>query len=132
MCGDKFYWSPSKREIIYRQDDPDGLEHLLHELSHAALEHTSYESDIALISMERAAWQYAKTNLAPLYHVRIADDLIQDDLDTYRDWLHARSTCPDCKSNGIQTSRQHYQCLVCNGSWSVNLALHCQLKRYKT
>ena len=131
ISGDIFYWSPSKQEITYQLDDPDGLEHLLHEVSHALLKHTKYETDIALIQMERAAWQYAKTTLAPKYNVQITDDLIQNDLDTYRDWLHARSTCPHCGANGIQTAKQSYQCLICHKSWSVNQALHCQLKRYK-
>lgn len=129
--GDSFYWSPTKRKITYQTDDPSGLEHLLHEVSHALLDHTKYDTDLALIKMERAAWQYAKTTLAPEYDVHISDDLIQNDLDTYRDWLHARSTCPHCGANGIQTAKQKYQCLICHNFWSVNQALHCQLKRYK-
>jgi hypothetical protein len=113
VSGDSFYWSPSNHQITYQLDDLNGIEHLLHEVSHALLEHTKYETDIALIQMERA------------------DDLVQNDLDTYRDWLHARSTCPHCGANGIQTAKQNYQCLICHKLWSVNQALHCQLKRYK-
>lgn len=129
--GDTFYWSPHQHEVTYQENDPDGLEHLLHEVSHAALKHTKYDSDLALIQMERSAWHFAKTTLAKKYKVSITDELIQDDLDTYRDWLHARSTCPHCSSNGVQTEKQTYQCLICQQTWTVNQALHCQLKRYK-
>ena len=130
VSGEAFYWSPSEREITYELDDPDGYEHILHEISHALLEHTKYDSDITLIQMERAAWHYAKSRLGPKFNVQITDDLIQNDLDTYRDWLHARSTCPHCKSNGIQTAKRTYLCVVCQQTWTVNQALHCQLKRY--
>lgn len=129
--GETFYWSPAKREITYQQNDPDGYEHLLHEISHALLKHTKYDTDITLIQMERAAWHFAKIKLGPKYNIEISDELIQNDLDTYRDWLHARSTCPHCKSNGIQIGKREYLCLVCQQSWSVNQALHCQLRRYK-
>ena len=131
ISGDEFSWSPNKNEITYQVDDPDGFEHLLHEVSHAQLKHKNYTTDLELIQMERAAWHHAKQVLAASYDVPISDELIQNDLDTYRDWLHARSSCPRCSSNGIQTAKQTYQCLICHQTWTVNQALHCQLKRYK-
>lgn len=127
--GAQFMWSPTTREIFYLSDSKD-CTRLLHELAHALLEHTDYNRDIQLLTMERDAWEYARTKLALRYDVAINDDTIQADLDTYRDWLHARSTCPHCASTGIQKSGKHrYHCLACNTTWHVNEAHFCQLRR---
>lgn len=128
--GTDFLWNPTDRTIFYDPLDPYVNEHLLHELSHAELSHTTYESDIELIALERDAWHYAKTVLAPRFSLQITSDVIEDDLDTYRDWLHARSLCPHCKQNGIQTDNREYSCLICQTKWKVNQAMGCALRRY--
>jgi hypothetical protein len=126
--SDDSYWDPSARTVFYTVDDP---EQLLHELSHALLGHSGYTRDIELIGMERDAWEKARS-LAPSYQVAINDDSVQDHLDTYRDWLHNRSTCPSCKATGRQTTKDTYHCDACGQDWRVNEARMCGLKRYKT
>ncbi len=129
--SDSFEWHPADAAITYDPNDPYFESRLLHELSHAILGHQSYERDIDLIAMERDAWQHAKMKLGPKYKVEVPGDIIHHDMDTYRDWLHARSTCPHCESTGIQTKKQTYQCVTCRKIWRVNEARTCSLRRYK-
>lgn len=128
--GEKFLWSSSDNTIYYGSLAADGIVSLLHELSHALLGHSCYGQDVQLITMERQAWDYT-LKLAPIYNVTITDEIVQSNLDSYRDWLHARSTCPNCHANGLQTDKFKYKCPVCNNSWRVNEARTCALRRYK-
>lgn len=127
--SDRCYWSYNEKTIFYSNDPIEDLD-VIHELAHALLEHKDYIYDIDLINMERDAWQKAK-ELADFYSVIVNDDLIQDDLDTYRRWLHLRSKCPNCQLSGIQTSKNCYKCLNCSTKWTVNEAKDCQLKRHQ-
>lgn len=129
ISGEVFRWNYTACAITYDPNDPHFCEHLLHEYGHALLNHSGYSRDIELIAMERAAWQKA-LEIADKLSVRIDNELIENDLDTYRDWLHARSQCPYCQSTGLQTSINEYSCLICNHSWRVNQARNCQLRRY--
>jgi hypothetical protein len=128
-AGDEFRWSPSDATILYDIHNRDDAS-LLHELAHALLHHATYTKDIELIEMERDAWNYALTQLASRYTVTISDEQIQGSLDTYRDWLHARSTCPHCKATGVQVKQHQYKCLACHTNWRVNEARVCALRRY--
>jgi tRNA(Ile2) C34 agmatinyltransferase TiaS len=103
---------------------------LLHELSHGLLNHADYNYDIELIAMECKAWDKVG-ELAKKYEIVINDNIIQLTLDTYRDWLHSRSTCPSCKATGIQDGKKSYSCLACGYKWRVNEARICALRRYK-
>lgn len=126
--GADFLWSPSDHTVYYKQN-ADSPAFLLHELSHGLLSHSDYSRDIELIAMERAAWDHALT-LADMYGTSIDDDLIETTLDSYRDWLHARSTCPKCQATGLQTKKQIYNCPACGHSWRVNEARICALRRF--
>ena len=128
--SDQSHWSPDHQTVFINQQTDDEAT-LLHELSHALLGHTNYDRDISLIEMERDAWQYAANQLSVRYAIVINDDTVQDALDSYRDWLHARSTCPTCQATGVQTSKAHYKCLTCTTAWKVNDARVCALRRYK-
>lgn len=129
--GERFEWQPESSTIIYDDGDPLFEARLLHELGHATLKHTTYERDIDLIAMERDAWSAARMDHAPRFGITIDGDTIHHDMDTYRDWLHARSTCPHCSSSGIQTKKHEYTCVTCRKVWRVNEAKHCQLRRYR-
>jgi hypothetical protein len=129
--GELFEWHPSDTTVVFDHDDPYFNAHLLHEIAHALLKHSTYERDIDLIAMERDAWQHARLELAPRYDVQIPADILHHDMDTYREWLHARSLCPACGSNGIQIKKQEYKCVTCRESWRVNEARTCQLRRYR-
>lgn len=127
--GDDFRWDHQSKTIFYSTTGADAPFYLLHEMGHAVLGHQAYPDDITLISMERAAWDEALT-LSKQYTITIPDDIIEDALDSYRDWLHARSTCPTCGSTGMQSSRDAYECLACHTRWKVNEARSCALRRY--
>lgn len=125
--ADHFLWSPPDQTIYYTDNDADsGL--LLHELSHGLLGHVDYERDVELIAMEREAWDKA-LELAGEYEEIITNDMVESALDTYRDWLHARSTCPECDATGLQIKNRTYSCLACHHIWHVNEARMCALRR---
>ncbi len=129
--GDDFSWNPKRLCITYSPKHPDGSQLLLHELGHATLGHSDYNKDIELLSLERAAWDQAEL-LAQQYNLSINENLIEDHLDTYRDWLHSRSLCPQCSFTGLQTGNAQYSCPACHAKWRVNQARTCGLKRYIT
>ena len=119
--GSLLCWSPEKQEIYY---DPSGglssLYGVLHEIGHARLGHASYDSDIDLLKKEAEAWQEA-LRLAPLYGLELNSSHVQDCIDTYREWLYRRSTCPLCGAKGVQSGRT-YTCINCTNQWIVSSA----------
>lgn len=131
VSGNRFYWSPKDRTIYYAVNTSDKAASwaLLHELCHGLLGHQNYRTDFELLKLEVAAWQEA-TTLAKKYDIVIEEDHIQDCLDTYRDWLHARSTCPACTEHGLQQSEggdsRTYVCINCNNTWRVSSQRFCR------
>ena len=128
VSGDNFLWSPVNRIITYPKTsakDKLAAWSLLHETGHAILGHQNYTSDVDLLLMEVSAWEEAK-GLAKELKITIDDDHIQDCLDTYRDWLHQRSTCPRCGLVSLQTSRSGYKCINCACSWKVSASRFCR------
>ncbi len=123
-----FLWSPSEKTVYYTESTNQNS-FLLHELSHGLLDHAEYTRDVELIAMERAAWDKA-VEIGRHYDIIISDETVESTLDSYRDWLHARSTCPRCQANGLQTKQKAYNCLACGHSWRVNEARICALRRY--
>ena len=124
-------WSPSSKTVYIdsNEEKPDLI--LLHEMGHALLNHQEYARDIKLLSMERDAWNFARDKLAPKLDINIDQDFIEDHLDTYRDWLHLKSTCPNCQANGVEKEKNIYLCPICGTKWKTNVATQTQLKRYK-
>lgn len=129
--SDDFYWSPSTKTIHFGAlRATEGKLTLLHEVAHALLGHSSFKRDLDLIRIEREAWDYVRDTLGPQYGIKTGEDQIDDMLDTYREWLHARSTCPRCRLTGIQTDSDKYHCVGCAQDWRVNDARRCGLRRY--
>jgi hypothetical protein len=128
--GNDFYWSPNEKTVYY-VDGSNDVAAFLHELAHGLLEHSDYPRDITLIELERDAWTQAIDVLAPKYDMVIDSATAETALDSYRDWLHARSTCPNCHATGIQTKTDTYRCVACRVSWRVNEARICALRRYR-
>ena len=128
VSGNDFHWSHEAATITYLFDGPPA--ELIHELAHATLEHTQYQRDVELLARERDAWTVTKNELGPRYNINILDEDIQRALDTYRDWLHARSTCPECKATGIEVHKHTYRCPACRSEWRVNEARVCALRRH--
>lgn len=130
-AGKIFCWSPETQEIIY---NPESDRHtapwsLLHEASHALLNHTTYETDFELLRLELAAWEYAK-QLAKDIDVVIDENHIQDCLDSYRDWVYSRSICPRCGAKSLQQDDlKHYRCFNCHEVWRVTPSRFCRAYR---
>lgn len=129
-ASDNFEWDAAEKRILFDPSNELAAERLLHEVGHAQLAHETFQKDVELIALERSAWELAKTLLGPRYSVQFSADVIEDDLDTYRDWLHARSSCPNCDATGLQTRKHTYRCVACSHTWKVNDARSCGLKRY--
>lgn len=85
---------------------------LLHELGHALLGHRDFRTDPERIKMECAAWEKAR-ELAQIYHIYYDEDFVEDELDTYRDWLYRRSKCPECGVARYQDRSGKYHCPMC-------------------
>lgn len=100
------------RTITFGPPEPFDELLLLHEVAHGLLGHQGYNEDLERIKMENAAWEKAK-ELAIRYEVEVDENLIQDELDTYRDWLHKKSQCPRCGLTRFQTPDTKYHCPRC-------------------
>lgn len=127
--GAEFRWNALENCVYYTPGADDFEAYLLHETSHGLLAHSDYTLDIELLDMERAAWQKAR-QLAAGYGTKIDETIIDGALESYRDWLHRRSTCPACRATGLQASKHTYHCLACQSDWRVNEARTCRLQRH--
>ena len=118
--GNHDVWSPRSNTIFYNPGRQlKKLQYsLLHELSHAILNHKNYTNDFELLKMESEAWHKA-AEIGRNYNVDISDEHIQNCLDTYRDWLHRRSMCPSCGMHVLQKDAKTYHCFNCRTEWSV-------------
>jgi hypothetical protein len=124
--GEVFHWSPKNKQVTYPTSEaPKDNLSLLHETGHALLKHTSYTSDMQLLKKEVAAWQKA-VQLAPEFGVEIDNNYVQDCLDSYREWIHKRSSCPACSHKGIQRDPDTYLCLNCKTTWHVTIERFCR------
>lgn len=132
VAGEFFCWSPASKTVTYvlPASDRTGPWSLFHEIGHAVLDHTTYDSDMELIELEAAAWEKAQ-NIALAYDVKIDSDYIQDCMDTYRDWLHQRSSCPVCESRSLQQDARQYHCHNCGQVWTVSTSRFCRPYRLK-
>lgn len=128
----QFAWHAGNRHVSYKDTgaDPRGCWALLHELGHALLEHTDYATDIELLQIEVAAWEQAHV-LAKSYGIEIDEEYVQDALDSYRDWLHLRSTCPTCHVRSLQQTAKTYACHNCGTQWHVTRSRLCRSYRRK-
>ena len=116
-----FHWSPRQNCVYYNADQlkkNSGFSQLLHELSHALLGHTHYGSGVELLKMETQAWAKAQ-ELASRYDLEINAEQIETCLDSYRDWLYLRSSCPNCKSISAEVDSNTYHCFNCLQKWTV-------------
>ena len=125
--GDTFYWSPQEQTVYYNptNNSVEGQWALLHESGHALLNHIVYFNDIELVKMELEAWEQAKL-IGDEVGIRINEEHIQDCIDSYRNWLHRRSLCPDCNLSGVQLSQTVYSCVFCHAKWTVTAERFCR------
>lgn len=126
--GTTFSWSPSEKTVYYKANallDDVGTWAIIHETAHALLDHCHYNNDFDLLKIEVAAWKKAQ-EIASQLNITIQTDHIEDCLDTYRDWLHRRSTCPTCGTVSLQRDPHLYQCHNCHSSWAVSAERFCR------
>ncbi len=125
---DSFSWWPKKQTVNYvleKLSDDAGSWSLLHEVGHGKLGHQKHGTDFNLLKLEIDAWKEAKV-LAKKYGVSIDQEHIENCLDSYRDWLYLRSTCPTCTSTSQQISTSTYRCFNCNTEWKVSSPRQCR------
>jgi len=129
-----FSWHAGRKHVSFKKAGPSAQHNmwaLLHELGHALLGHAGYVHDIELVQLEVAAWEKAR-KLAEHYSLAIDEDYLQDCLDTYRDWLHLRATCPTCLGRSLQASERRYRCFNCQTEWQVSRSRLCRPYRLQT
>ena len=110
--GTKFVFRPPKT-ILFNLDDPNFAQLILHELGHATLGHRTFTTDLERLKMECAAWEQARV-LAKTYNISLSEDIIEQELDTYRNWLHHKSACKKCGLTRYQTRDGRYHCPHCD------------------
>ena len=111
IFGKKYTFRPSKT-VVLGPYEPFYELLTLHEVSHALLKHKDFRTDVARLKMENAAWEKAR-ELASNYGIEVDEDVVQGELDTYREWLHQKSRCPKCGLTRFQTPDSQYHCPLC-------------------
>lgn len=109
--GKKFLFRPPKT-IVVGLDEPHASLLLLHEMGHALCGHRDFGTDALRLKMEREAWEKAR-ELALIYGVDYDEEIVENELDTYRDWLDHKSRCPKCRLARYQTPDGQYHCPRC-------------------
>lgn len=131
LAGNAFAWSPADASIMYDLSNKNNgafAFSLLHEVGHALLGHSVFKNDVVLIKLERDAWDKA-VEISGSHGIKIPPEHIEQCLDTYRDWLYARSLCPNCHQCGLQTSKTSYRCVFCPHEWKVSESRLCKVTR---
>lgn len=110
--GRKFAFRPP-RTIVLGPEEPFAELLALHELAHALCKHRSFRMDVERLRMEKEAWEKVG-ELAEHYGIEADEEIVQRELDTYRDWLHQKSRCPRCGLTRFQTPNSRYHCPRCD------------------
>ena len=117
VSGKRFAFRPQRTVVIPRDLDRSGSGSdsllLLHEVGHALIQQWNFDTEIERLKIEVLAWEKAK-ELAAIYGIRIDENLIQEELDTYRDFLHQKSRCPLCGLTRFQTPDGVFRCPKCD------------------
>ena len=111
VIGRKFAFRTPKT-VVVGPYEPSYRLLFLHEVGHAISPHQSYKTDMERLKIEMEAWDEAR-KLAGSYGVEVNEELIQSELDTYRNWLHQKSRCPRCGLTRFQTPDSQYHCPLC-------------------
>lgn len=114
IYGKRFSFRPPRTVVIAKDcDSGSGPLLLLHELGHALSHHYTFKTEVERLKIEVEAWEKAR-ELAPLYKITIDDELIEGELDSYRDFLHQKSRCPLCGLTRFQTPDGVFHCPKCD------------------
>ncbi len=119
--GNRFKYKPEKT-IIIDQNEAISMPYFalltLHELGHALSNHRDYKTDVERLRIESEAWQRAKREIEKhenwnKYGIKYDEDFAENELDSYRDWLHQKSKCKKCGLTRYQTTDGVYHCPNC-------------------
>ena len=109
--GRKFAFRPP-RTIVIGPEEPGAELLLLHEVGHAISGHRDFDVDVKRLKMEVEAWEKAR-DLANNYEMEFSEEVMETELDSYRDWLHQKSRCPACGLTRFETPDGQYHCPRC-------------------
>ncbi|MBQ9180675.1 hypothetical protein IJ135_01100 [Candidatus Saccharibacteria bacterium] len=110
--GVKFLFRPPRTVVVGPEMKNSELI-LLHEMGHFISKHYNYQTYAERLKIEREAWEIA-SGLAARYGVKYDEDVVEDELDTYRDWLDQKSRCPECGLTRFQTPDGVFHCPRCD------------------
>ena len=120
ISGRRFSFRPPKTIVIGPDEGETTPFLIFHELGHALSKKYRYDLSIERLKIESLAWQEAKKayqaclssgkypNLPPW-----DEGFAEDQLDTYRDWLHAKSKCKTCGLT-MYEKNSHWFCPYCS------------------
>ena len=115
--GTRFRFRPPRtifyEECLTEDEHNNYCLQLLHELGHAVLRHRDFRTDLDRLRMEVAAWEQAQ-QFAAQYNIYYDEELVQEQLDSYRGWLHGKSRCKKCGLTRYQTKDGEYHCPQCD------------------
>lgn len=112
VAGKRFSFRPP-RTVVFCDEPGDAASLLLlHELGHFLTGRFDFKTEVERLKIEVMAWKKAR-ELATKYGVFVDEDLIEGELDTYRDFLHQKSRCPDCGLTRFQTPDKVWHCPKC-------------------
>lgn len=117
VTGSRFAFRPPRTIVMPKEFDEvsDNTNSLLflHEVGHALSKHRDFKTEIGRLKMEVEAWEKAR-GLCDKYGVSFDEDLVETELDSYRNFLHQKSRCPDCGLTRFQTPDGVFHCPKCS------------------
>lgn len=118
--GKRFSFRPPKTIIIGPEEGENTALLVFHELGHALSGKYQYNLGIERLKIESLAWQEAKKayeackSSGKYPNLPSWDqDFVEDNLDTYRNWLHQKSKCPSCGLTMYQNN-DGWHCPYCS------------------
>ncbi len=111
VTGRKFAFRPP-RTIMVGEEEPSELL-MMHELGHYLCGHVDFAIDADRLRKEREAWEKAR-EVCDSYGVEYVEEVVERELDTYRNWLDKKSRCPKCGLTRFQTPDRIYHCPKCD------------------
>lgn len=119
ISGQRFKWKYPK-SIYFEENEDIPFQYFalltLHELGHGLSGHKDYKTDVERLKIESEAWQRAKREISAHknWGVEYDEDFAENELDSYRDWLHQKSKCKKCGLTRYQTADGKYHCPNCD------------------
>ena len=116
-----YRWQNDVPTVFLGEPQPKYSLLTLHELGHAASGHKDYQTTVERLKIESEAWsaarklflKYQKTSILPA-DWSWDEDFAESKLDTYRNWLHTKTTCKTCGLTMYQTTDGIYHCPLCD------------------